>query len=71
MCRTAFCVYLNLILKSVLLENPILVVFSFVNANSSMNSIDGVLYELGLLESTKHSTTSKLAKVKLPDIAEY
>lgn len=67
-CRTAFSVYLNFILKSVLLENPTSVTLSFVNPSSSMNSIVGIPLEL--LESTKHSTISKLAKVKFPDIAE-
>lgn len=69
-CRTAFSVYLNLILKSVLLEKPSSVAFSFENPSSSTNSIVGVPYEPALVESTRHSTTSKLAKVKFPDIVE-
>jgi len=70
-CRTAFSVYLKFILRSVLLENPAFNALSLVNARSSTNSIVDIPYELELLESIKHSTTSKLAKIKLPDIIEY
>lgn len=67
--RTTFSVYLNLILKSVLLENPWLGVPSFGKDSSSMNSMVGSFCPSDeLLTSTRHSTISKLANVKFPEI---